>query len=158
MQQTLFFIPHWLLEGPLLIGWLCLGAVIFILQYLKHGNSSETWSFLPVFLIVAAAIHFVIPRVEVFGIDPENPTGPLIVKGLAVRGYGLMLLSAIVAGVALVMSRCEKVGVTRDQISQLAFWMMLCGIAGARLFYVIQKSDRFFRTDLRLNLSLASST
>ena len=148
MQQTLFFIPHWLLEGPLLIGWLCLGAVIFIWQYLKHGNSSETWSFLPVFLIVAAAIHFVIPRVEVFGIDPENPTGPLIVKGLAVRGYGLMLLSAIVAGVALVMSRCEKVGVTRDQISQLAFWMMLCGIAGARLFYVIQKSDQFFPNGL----------
>ena len=148
MQQTLFFIPHWLLDGPLLIGWLCVGALIFIWQFLKHGNSNETWSFLPIFLIVAAAIYFVIPRVEVFGIDPKNPTGPLVVQGLAVRGYGLMLLTAIIAGVALVMSRCEKIGVTKDQITQLAFWMMLCGIAGARLFYVIQKSDQFFPNGL----------
>ena len=144
MQQTLFIIPHWLLNGPLLIGWLCVGVLLFAWQYFKHGNSNETWSFLPVFLIVAAAIYFVIPRVEVFGINPDNPTGPLIVQGLAVRGYGLMLLTAIVAGVGLVMSRCEKIGVTRDQITQLGFWMMLCGIAGARAFFVIQKSDQFF--------------
>lgn len=148
MQQTLFFIPHWLLDGPLLIGWLCVGVLFFIWQYLRHGNSNETWSFVPVFSIVAAAIYFVVPRVEVFGIDPENPTGPLVVQGLAVRGYGLMLLSAIVAGVGLVMSRCEKIGVSRDQITQLAFWMMLCGIAGARVFYVIQKSDQFFPNGL----------
>ena len=148
MQQTLFIIPHWFLDGPLLVSWLCVGALLLIWQYLKHGNSNETWSFLPVFLIVAAAIFFVIPRVEVFGIDPDNPTGPAIVQGLAVRGYGLMLLTAIVAGVGLVMSRCEKIGVSRDQITQLAFWMMLCGIAGARLFYVIQKSDQFFSDGL----------
>ena len=144
MLQTLFFIPHWFLDGPLLIGWLCVGVLLLIWQYLKHGNTNRTWSFLPIFLIVAAAIYFVIPRVEVFGIDPDNPTGPLIVQGLAVRGYGLMLLSGIVAGVGLVMLRCEKIGVTQDQITQLGFWMMLCGIAGARLFFVIQKSDQFF--------------
>jgi len=97
-----------------------------------------------VFLIVTAAIHFVIPRVEVSGINPADPMGPMIAQGLAVRGYGLMLLTAILAGVGLVMSRCEKIGITRDQISQLAFWMMLSGIAGARIFYVIQKSDQFF--------------
>ena len=145
MQQTLFFIPHWLLDGPLLIGWLCVGVLFLIWQFLKHGNSKETWSFLPILLIVAAAFHFMIPRVEVFGIDPENPTGPLIVQGLAVRGYGLMLLLAIVAGVGLTLSRCEKIGVSQDQITQLAFWMMLSGIAGARVFYVIQKSDQFFQ-------------
>ncbi|MDB2686452.1 prolipoprotein diacylglyceryl transferase [Mariniblastus sp.] len=144
MQQTLFFIPHWLLDGPLLIGWLCVGALILVWQYLKHGFSNETFSFLPIFLIVAAAIYFVIPRVEVLGINPDDPMGPLVVQGLAVRGYGLMLLTAIVAGVGLTMSRCEKIGVSRDQITQLAFWMMLCGIAGARLFYVIQKSDQIF--------------
>ena len=151
MQQTLFFIPHWLLQGPLLIGWLCLGVLVLIWQYFKHGNSNETWSFLPIFAIVAAAIYFVVPRVEVFGINPDDPTGPLVVQGLAIRGYGLMLLLAIVAGVGLVMSRCEKIGVTQDQITQLAFWMMLCGIAGARLFFVIQKSDQFFPDGLTLS-------
>jgi len=119
MQQTLFFIPHWLLDGPLLIGWLCIGVLFLIWQYSKHGNSNETWSFLPVFLIVTAAIHFVIPRVEVSGINPADPMGPMIAQGLAVRGYGLMLLTAILAGVGLVMSRCEKIGITRDQISRI---------------------------------------
>lgn len=155
MQQTLFFIPHWLLDGPLLIAWLCLGALFLAWQFFKHGNSNETWSFLPVFLIVAAVIYFVIPRVEVFGINPEDPTGPLIIQGLAVRGYGLMLLTAIVAGVSIVMSRCEKIGVTKDQITQLGFWMMLCGIAGARLFYVVQKSDQIFPNGITFE-SLAS--
>ena len=144
MQQTLFFIPHWLLGGPLLISWLCLGALILAWQFLKHGKSSEALGFLPVFLIVAAAIYFVIPRVEVMGIDPDNPMGAPIVQGLAVRGYGLMLLLGIVAGVSVVLLRCEKIGVTQDQVTQLGFWMMLCGIAGARLFFVIQKSDQFF--------------
>lgn len=102
------------------------------------------------FLIVAAAIHFVIPRVEVLGINPADPTGPGIIQGLAVRGYGLMLLTAIVAGVGVVMSRCEKVNVSKDQITQLGFWMMLCGIAGARLFYVVQKSDQFFPNGITL--------
>ena len=155
MQQTLFFIPHWLLDGPLLIAWLCLGALFLVWQFLKHGSSNETWSFLPVFLIVAAVIYFVLPRVEVFGINPEDPTGAPIVQGLAVRGYGLMLLTAIVAGVSIVMSRCEKIGVTKDQITQLGFWMMLCGIAGARLFYVVQKSDQIFPNGITFE-SLAS--
>ena len=155
MQQTLFFIPHWFLDGPLLIAWLCLGALFLVWQFLKHGNSNETWSFLPVFLIVAAVIHFVLPRVEVFGINPEDPTGAAVVQGLAVRGYGLMLLTAIVAGVGVVMLRCEKIGVTKDQINQLAFWMMLCGIAGARVFYVVQKSDQFFPNGVTFE-SLAS--
>lgn len=144
MLQTLFYIPHGLLNGPIAIAWLVIGLAFLIWQYARHGNSPETWSFIPVFLIVAAALHFVIPNVEVTGIDPANPEGPAIIKGLAVRGYGVMLLTAIIAGVGMAMLRCDKIGVTKDQILQLAFWMMICGIAGARLFYVFQKSDQFF--------------
>lgn len=151
MLQTLFYIPHWFLNGPLVIAWLVIGCAFLIWQFSRHGNSSETWSFVPVFVIVAAALHFVIPNVEVTGIDPANPEGPAIVQGLAVRGYGVMLLTAIVSGVGLAMLRCEKIGVTKDQILQLAFWMMICGIAGARLFYVIQKSDQFFNNGFSLS-------
>jgi phosphatidylglycerol:prolipoprotein diacylglycerol transferase len=144
MLQTLFYIPHWFLDGPLVIGWLVFGLAFVAWQLFREGNSTEVWSFVPVFLLVAAAIHFFIPNVEVMGIDPANPEGPAIVKGLAVRGYGVMLLTAIVAGTVLAMLRSDKIGVTKDQLLQLGFWMMICGIAGARLFYVIQKSDQFF--------------
>jgi len=144
MRQTLFFIPHWVFEGPLLIAWLIIGALILALQFKKHGNSNEVWSFLPVYLIVAAAIHFVIPNLEIMGLNPADPTGPEIVKGVAVRGYGIFLLLGIVSGVAIVLMRCRSVGLQPDDILGLGFWMMVCGIGGARLFYVIQNSDDFF--------------
>lgn len=144
MQQTLFSIPHWLFEGPLLIGWLVIGLLVLIGMYLKYGNSNDTWSFVPVYLIVAVVIYAVIPQLEVPGIDPENPTGAMIPSGLAIRGYGLFLLAAIIAGVSMGAWRSRQIGVTTDQVTQLAFWMLVCGIAGARSFYVLQKPEEFF--------------
>lgn len=144
MQQTLLMIPHWLFEGPLLIAWLVVGVLILAGLFLKHGNSSETWSFLPVYGIVALIIHFILPQLEAPAINPEDPTGPMIAGGLAVRGYGLFLLVAIISGASLAIARCQRIGVTPDQIIQLGFWMMICGIVGARAFYVIQKPEVFF--------------
>ena len=143
MQQTLFVIPHWVIQGPLLIGWLVIGAIILGWLYWKHGNTNETWSFLPIYGIVTLAIHFVLPRVEVMGIDPANPAGNYVPIGIAIRGYGLMLLLGIVSGVVITLLRAKKVGIEFDDILGLGFWMMVCGIAGARLFYVIQKSNEF---------------
>ena len=143
MLQTLFVIPHWLFEGPLLIAWLIIGALVLVYLYAKNGNSNDTWSFLPVFGIVALMIHFVLPMLEVEGIDPSNPE-QFTKLGLAIRGYGLFLLTAITAGVVLVLSRAKTVGLTTDQILGLGFWMMVTGIAGTRIFYVVQKSDDFF--------------
>ena len=144
MRQTLFFIPHWLFEGPLLIAWLVIGVVIVTYLFAKHGNSNEVWSFLPVFGIVALGLYFLPPQLEVSGINPADPMGPDIVQGIAVRGYGVFLLLGIVSGVAITLSRCRSVGVSPDDIIGLGFWMMTCGIIGARLFYVIQKRDEFF--------------
>lgn len=152
MHQTLFVIPHWVFEGPLLVTWLVLGAVILAWLFSRHGNASETWSFLPVYGIVALAIHFALPRVEIMGIDPANPIGPPIVMGIAIRGYGLMLLLGIVSGVGVTLMRAGKVNISADDILGLGFWMMVCGIAGARLFYVIQKSDDFLTGDSFVNV------
>ncbi|MFT7632760.1 MAG: phosphatidylglycerol:prolipoprotein diacylglycerol transferase, partial [Mariniblastus sp.] len=148
MRQTLFFIPHWLFEGPLLIAWLVIGLIVLAVLYSKYGNSSDTWSFLPVLGIVAAVIHFVLPGLEVAGINPADPSGDQILLGLAIRGYGVFLLGAIAVGLVVVFGRAKHVGLTFDQILGLVFWMIVIGIAGARLFYVIQKSDEFFESGL----------
>ena len=144
MRQTLFYIPHWVFEGPLLIAWLVIGLAIIAYLFAKHGSSNDTWSFLPVFAIVALAIYLLPPHLEVAGINPADPAGPEIVRGVAVRGYGMFLLLGIVAGVTVTLMRCSRIGVSADDIIGLGFWMMICGIAGARLFYVIQKQDEFF--------------
>lgn len=144
MRQTLFWIPHWIFEGPLLVAWLFIGLVTLALLYWRHGNSNDTWGFLPVFGIVGLVIHFLLPRLEVMGVDPANPGGAFIPQGMAVRGYGVMLLLAICSGMVIVLLRCQRDGMRSEQVLNLGFVMMACGIFGARLFFVIQKSDDFF--------------
>jgi len=126
MNQTLIFIPHWVFEGPLLAAWLVIGVAVLGFLLMKHGPGQETWSFVPVFAAVALMIQFVLPVLEISGINPEDPTGPTITIGLAIRGYGIFLVCAIVSGFALAIFRAPSVGLT-----------------GARIFYVIQKSDDF---------------
>ena len=74
-------------------------------------------------LLLGAAILF-LPRVF-----PE---------GLPIRGYGVMLLIGITSGVGLAMYRARKGGLDPEIIISLAIWMVVCGIIGARLFYVIE--------------------
>ena len=75
MRQTLIFIPHFLFEGPLLIAWLIIGALILAFSYYRNGNTSETWSFLLIYGIIALVLAFVIPNLEIEGINPADPTG-----------------------------------------------------------------------------------
>jgi len=166
MLQTLFYIPHFLFEGPLLYGWLALGALIFaFLAYKGAKEMSETnetesaegtdrepsasneakpskpktaWtdalSFLPVYIIVALVIHFLLPKLEVAGLDGEP-------MGLAVRGYGFFMLLAIVTGLSVAWLRCRQTGFNIEVIFSLSFWMIICGIIGARIFYLVQKNS-----------------
>ncbi len=143
MQQTLFYIPHWFLQGPLLVIWCVLGLLIFAYLVWRYGWTGDALNFLPVFLVGAALIHFVIPGIEVTDVNPEDPTGPGVPAGLAIRGYGLMMLLGLMAGISLSIYRGRQEGYPPEKIFNLAFWMVICGIIGARLFYVIQKADQF---------------
>jgi phosphatidylglycerol:prolipoprotein diacylglycerol transferase len=144
MQQTLFTIPHWWFDGPLLWGWLVVGLVWGIALLLRKGTS-EAIGFLPFYLIAAAIVWFVLPQLEVDGVNPQDPLGPMVKIGLAVRGYGVCLLLAILFGVGITLHRARRIGIDPDLIMQLAIWMIVGGIIGARLFYVIQKHDEFFQ-------------
>ena len=143
MQQTLFTIDQFLFENHwILLGWIVLAAVYMIYQFVA-GNQNEVWGFLPVVVIVALIVEFLLPRLGESGVDPSNPDGPLIVSGLAIRGYGLFLLLGMIGGFGLALYRCWQIGFDGDQIVSLGFWMVVFGLLGARLFYVIQKFDQF---------------
>lgn len=163
MRQTLFFIPEQLFGWPLFgLGWLLLcwvlGSVVILLTLTKkHGLNNDTKGFIPVALIVALAIVFVLPAVQVQVQQHEQhlllwqsevvtpngqPDALPTVRGLPIRGYGIFLLIATVSGVALATHRAKKVGLSPDVIYNLAFNMFVGGIVGARLFYVIQYWDQ----------------
>src|SRR5262249_44812402 len=71
----------------------------------------------------------------------------LFPDGLPIRGYGLMVLLGVVSGVVLATYRAKQVGLNPELIWSLAFWLFIGGIAGARLFYVVEYLDTRFRSD-----------
>ena len=154
MQPTLFFIPHQWLGWPLVIAWLVVSTIFVGVLYRRHGWGQETVSFFPVIAIVTGIILILLPNVEVAGINPDDPLGPMITRGLAIRGYGLCMLLAILSGMGIVIYRCKKIGYPVDPIFTLAFWMVIAGVIGARLFFVIQKRELFFGEGIPLSASL----
>ena len=154
MQPTLFYIPHHWLGWPLLLLWLLFSVGLSLFYWKRGGWSEELKGFLPMAIMVTVAIAWVLPSVEVMGVDPSNPLGPMVNRGLAVRGYGVCMLLAIVTGMGIVLWRCYRIGFPVDPIFSLAFCMVIAGVIGARLFYVIQKRDQFFGPDITVMNSL----
>ena len=59
-------------------------------------------------------------------------------RGLPIRGYGMMMLLAVLSGMGLAVYRARRVGVDPEMIFALAFWMIMPGIVGARAVYVCE--------------------
>ena len=152
MRQTLFFIPHEVAGQPLFgAGWILLGWAVFSFVLMawmirRQGWNRETTGYLPFLVIVAAAVYFLLPLLEV------KLPGTAMLLGLPIRGYGVMLLFGIVSGVGFAVYRARQVGIDQDLIYSLAFWMFLWGIGGARLFWVIQYWKRVDRETIQRTL------
>jgi len=57
--------------------------------------------------------------------------------------YGLMLAVAVIAASFLTAREAQKYGIARDTVYDLAFWAVLWGILGARVFYIFLNADYF---------------
>ncbi len=142
MKSNLFFVPHEIFGLPLFgwgwaLGLLVVFAVLWLFSQVRAGHSiSDILAGGWVWLLAIPLVTIVLPAVEV-----KWPDGTPI--GLPVRGYGLMLLVGILSGIGLVSYRASRFGITLDSVISLAIWVMLSGIIGARLFYVVQKWDQF---------------
>src|SRR3954464_13486076 len=63
---------------------------------------------------------------------------PPIFGGLKVFGYGTMLFLAFLGSMNLAAWRARREKLDPELISDLALWVFIGGLVGARLFYVIQ--------------------
>jgi len=61
--------------------------------------------------------------------------------GLTIHGFGVMLLVAFLASIWLASRRARAAGLDPILIQDLAFWMIIGGLVGARAFYVIQHNE-----------------
>ncbi len=118
--------------GVLLALWLVGGGTWMVVSGKRTSWSAETMSYLPG-LLIGAIVIVAIPRVF-----PE---------GLPIRGYGVMVLLGACIGLAMAAYRTRQAGLDPELIFSLAFGMFVCGILGARLFYVIEYWDTRFQFD-----------
>ncbi len=150
MRSTLFFIPHeiagisvfgwgwalaiWILGSVLWLGW------NFSQRHPKShaAGNDDLMASLPVLGVGAFVIIFILPSIE--QAIPGSPPLPL---GLPIRGYGVMVLIGLLCGIGITIIRGKQLGISPDTIISLGFWMMIGGVLGARIFYVIQKWDEF---------------
>ncbi len=131
MLQTLFYIPCELFGLPvfgfglLLAVWAVASVALLAWLVRRQGFNADTRSYAQVLAVLGAAIAWVLPLL----CEP---------RGLPIRGYGMMMLLAVLSGMGLAVYRARRVGVDPEMIFALAFWMILPGIVGARAVYVTE--------------------
>lgn len=144
MRQTLFYIPETFGGFPvfglgLLLAVWVLGCAAFLFWTLVVKKRPFDWQgTLPIMAIAAGIIWKILP-----GMVEHIPGDG---AGLPIRGYGVMLLIGVSAAVMIAIYRARQVGFPGETIVTMTFFAFVCGIAGARLFYVIQFwNDQFDR-------------
>jgi phosphatidylglycerol:prolipoprotein diacylglycerol transferase len=131
MYQTLFHIPNQVGGVPvfgfgiLLAAWVAFSVGLVAWLVWRQGLCADTLSYLPLLAVVAAVIWLVLPNIT----DDY---------GLPIRGYGVMILTAMVAGTGLVAWRAWRVGIDPDLAVSLCMWIAIPGAIGARAFYVAE--------------------
>ena len=137
MRSTLFHIPAEVAGLPvfgyglLLALWAVASVALLAWLVRRQGFNADTRGYLPVLVVMGLVIAYLLPAIS----DRQ---------GLPIRGYGIMLLVAVVSGVALAMYRARRMGVDPELIMSLAFWIFVGGIVGGRMFFVIEYWDRDF--------------
>ncbi|MBR0191033.1 MAG: prolipoprotein diacylglyceryl transferase [Thermoguttaceae bacterium] len=138
MHQTLFYIPYDVLGLPvfgfglLMVLWLVGTAAMSVWYWLFSAKKSgaEFLTNLVLAILGGAVVCFVLPK-----------AGKL--AGIPVQAYGTMMLLGIVLAYCLAAFRAKKFGFTAENVFSVAFIVCVCGILGARAFYVIEYWSEF---------------
>ncbi len=80
------------------------------------------------------------------GIEPYHINKGFELFGRSIAWYGVIICIGIILGVSysLYRAKCEEISV--DTITDLAFFLVIFGVIGARLYYVIFEFDKYLVT------------
>ena len=67
--------------------------------------------------------------------------------GRPVAWYGILITCGMILAVLYALHICKFEGISSDDIIDFAFVVIVCGVLGARLYYVIFKWDSYVVTD-----------
>ncbi len=77
--------------------------------------------------------------IDMFSIDPVA----IRLFGLEIRWYGLIIVTGIILAFSQAFYRSKREGFTKDDMLDLFIYAVLCGVVGARLYYVLTSLDRY---------------
>ena len=122
--------------GIALIPWVVVAAVSIFVTFRKSraaeggedsGNTlAEVGTSAGVFAAVPIGAYFFLRS------HPE---------GIPVFGYGVMMFAGIIAATFFAVRNAKKLGLESDIIMDMLMWLVIPGIVGGRLFYIIQKHN-----------------
>ena len=74
---------------------------------------------------------------------------PVLLKvlGFEIRWYSVLILLAVIVAYFIVLNESKRFKISKEFVFNLAFWTMIFGIIGARLYYVIFNFD-YYKQDL----------
>ena len=131
--------------GVVLAIWALFGAWSVFAKCRQSGwrlkPSEDLWH-LASWVGIALAIVYAIPAL---GNYLQANGSANFRDGLPIFGYGAMMFLGFSAATILAARRARSVGLPSDVIWDMAIWLILPGIVGARLFYLVQHGDRVFR-------------
>lgn len=146
MLRTIFYIPNEFAGYPvfgigiLFVAWLLFSVVLLGYLIRRHGFDAETRGYLPLLIVMGATIMFILPA-----LTDEH--------GLAIRGYGTMLVAAAFTACLLATHRAGQMGLDPEVIFSMAFWMFASGVVGARVFYIVEYWEQFQHDTLGATLA-----
>ncbi len=74
----------------------------------------------------------------------DNPRVAFTIGSLEVQWYGLIIVCAMILGLAYVLVECKKVKLTSDEGVELFLWVIPLAVVFARLLYIIPRADEYF--------------
>ncbi len=142
MQNTLLYLPEHFAGLPLwgwgwgLIVWTVCAVALFGRAWLRKAIAPAVRDWGATFAVAAIVLLVALPALE--QMPAVVPSDDVPNHGVPIRGYGVMLAIAVASSVALAAWRAPSRGFHVDVIYQLAIWVIVSGIIGARLLFVVQ--------------------
>ena len=75
-------------------------------------------------------------------LSPTDPTA-ISIFGIDIRWYAIFMVAGVLAGLALTRALAKKLGLDPDWVLDVAPWIVLTSILGARIYYVLLRADYF---------------
>lgn len=69
---------------------------------------------------------------------------------LAIRSYGVMVAVAFLVGIVISLFYAKKEGIESETILDLAIYVIISAITGARIFYVLGQWDYYFQNPIEI--------